>query len=77
VSKVADEFEDLNGTPCFDENGVDLTLIEYCLKMTPAQRLQTAQSAANAVLKLRRLNGVPGDSWQNLSTSTGPDCSAD
>ncbi len=39
--------------PEYDENGVDLTLIRWMMAMTPAERLETLQSFANAVLKAR------------------------
>jgi hypothetical protein len=45
--------------PEYDENGVDLTLIRWMMDMTPAERLETLQSFANAVLKAR---GERGDS---------------
>jgi len=43
--------------PEFDENGVDLTLIRWMMDMTPAERLATLQSFANAVLKARGQRG--------------------
>jgi hypothetical protein len=56
--------EDLNGAPLVDENGVDLSLIEYCLRLTPLQRLRAAQAAANTIMKFRRLNGHSDEPWQ-------------
>lgn len=47
--------------PPIDENGVDLSLIQYCLSLTPAQRLRAAQDFANWVLDVRRRNGITWD----------------
>ena len=35
------------------EDGVDLTLIRWMLSLTPAQRLQVLQSAAESLLRMR------------------------
>jgi hypothetical protein len=43
--------------PEYDENGVDLTLIRWMLDMTPAERLATLQSFANALWKARGEHG--------------------
>jgi hypothetical protein len=75
VSELNNEVETINGIPPIDENGVDLSLIESCLRMTPAERLRTAQTAASAVYELRRLNGLSGDPWQTRAISTGSDYS--
>ena len=54
--------EDLNlgpgGVAPVDAAGVDLSLIRYCLSLTPAQRLRNGQAFANWVLDVRRRNGV-------------------
>jgi hypothetical protein len=75
VSELNKEVESINGIAPIDENGVDLSLIEFCLRMTPAERLRTVQAAANAVYELRRLNGLSGDPWKTRAISTGSDYS--
>ena len=35
------------------KDGVDLTLIRWMLSLTPAQRLQVAQSAADSLQRMR------------------------
>lgn len=35
------------------EDGVDLTLIRWMLSLTPAQRLQVLQSAAESLMRMR------------------------
>jgi len=42
----------------YSEDGVDLTLIRWMLSLTPAERLQFLQRQVNAILAIRRLNGV-------------------
>jgi len=42
----------------YSEDGVDLTLIRWFLSLTPAERLQFLQRHVNAVLTVRRLNGI-------------------
>ncbi len=60
--------EDLNGKPQFDETGnVDLGLVEYFLSLTPAQRLDHAQSFATMVLTARRDQGM---NWTNTNSPT-------
>jgi hypothetical protein len=48
---------ELNGgqadEPSFSPEGVDLTLIRWMLSLTPAQRLEVAQSTARSILELR------------------------
>lgn len=39
--------------PVYDENGVDLTLIDALLRMEPIERLLLNDRAVNAVLELR------------------------
>jgi hypothetical protein len=41
----------------YDDNGVDLTLIRWMLDMTPAERLETLESFANALWKARGERG--------------------
>ena len=58
ISTMQLAHNDVNGQPLEDENGVDLSLIRYCLSLTPDQRLQRAQDFANFILNARRENGV-------------------
>ena len=74
---MSDKFTDLNGSPPIDENGVDLSVIDYCLSLTPAQRLQQAQSFANFILSVRKLNGIQGIPWENHDSSTGTNFSVE
>ena len=37
----------------YSEDGVDLTLIRWMLRMTPAQRLQVLQNNVRAIVRLR------------------------
>lgn len=39
--------------PAYSEDGVDLTLIAWMLSLTPRERLEVAQSAVDAVHRLR------------------------
>jgi len=39
----------------YNEDGVDVTLIRVFLRMTPAERLDEASAAANAIEELRAL----------------------
>ena len=60
MSKTADEqlINDLNGSPVTDPSGdVDLSLIDYHLSLTPAQRLSIAEEFANCILKLQKSQG--------------------
>jgi hypothetical protein len=43
-----------HSTHCKD--GVDLTLIDWMLSLTPVERLKVAQENGNAILRLRRAN---------------------
>jgi hypothetical protein len=43
----------------YDENGVDLTLIRWMLSLTPLQRIEHIQQAADSLQELRSLNGIP------------------
>jgi hypothetical protein len=38
------------------DDGVDLTLIRWMLRMTPAQRLKTLQQNVNAIVRIRNAN---------------------
>jgi hypothetical protein len=40
--------------PAYSKDGVDLTLIRWMLTLTPIERLEVAQSGADAVRGLRR-----------------------
>ena len=40
----------------YNEDGVDLTLVRQFLDLTPAERLRHAESAANFILNVQRLN---------------------
>jgi hypothetical protein len=42
--------------PEYSEDGVDLTLIDWMLSLTPAERLDFAQRQINRVLAIRELN---------------------
>jgi hypothetical protein len=54
-SSTSDErFDEPTLEGAFSDDGVDLTLIRWMLRLTPAQRLQTAQSLVNATSALRR-----------------------
>jgi hypothetical protein len=39
------------------EDGVDVTLIQWMLSLTPAERLQVLQKQISRVLAIRELNG--------------------
>ena len=66
--------EEINGVPPIDENGVDLSLIEYCLSLTPGERLRLAQHLARSVMEFRRYGGFTDDDpWQFPTHSTGQD----
>jgi hypothetical protein len=47
-------FED--GSPVYNEEGVDLSLVRDFLAKTPAERMQDAQAAAQFVLSVRARN---------------------
>jgi hypothetical protein len=70
--------DELDGFPPTDENGVDLSQLDYMLSLTPAERLRRAQSFANFILNVRRLNGIEGNPWESLpnDNSTGTSSSA-
>jgi hypothetical protein len=42
--------------PEYSEDGIDLTLIDWMLSLTPAERLDFAQRQINRVLAIRELN---------------------
>ena len=53
------EYEDMR--PPLDESGeVDLSLIDYMLRLTPAQRLSVAEEFADFILTARRAAGIDG-----------------
>lgn len=41
---------------CYSEDGVDLTLIDWMLSLTPLERLRYAQRHAQAIMRLRNGN---------------------
>jgi hypothetical protein len=43
--------------PAASSDGVDITLIRWFLSLTPAERLRVVQQYANAVMRIRELNG--------------------
>jgi hypothetical protein len=50
--------DDLNGTPSIDSTGdVDLSLIDFQLSLTPAQRLSAAEEFANWILNFQKSQG--------------------
>jgi hypothetical protein len=58
-----------------DENGVDLSLIDLCLSLTPTERLRQAQGAAQSVLTMRKAITREIDPWKTLDYLIGWDCS--
>ena len=42
----------------YDKNGVDLTLIRWMLSLTPVERIEHIQQAADSLQELRSLNGI-------------------
>ena len=50
--RPADDEPTIEGA--FSDDGVDLTLIRWMLRLTPTQRLQSAQALINAASALRR-----------------------
>jgi hypothetical protein len=40
----------------YGEDGVDVTLIQWMLSLTPAERLQVLQKQINRILAIRELN---------------------
>jgi hypothetical protein len=72
-----DAGENANGTPLSDPTGdVDLSLIDYCLSLTPAQRLRNGQTFANWILEVRRRNNTEGVECSTPERSTGSNSSA-
>jgi hypothetical protein len=41
----------------YSEDGVDLTLIDWMLSLTPAERLEFLEQQINCILEIRELNG--------------------
>jgi hypothetical protein len=41
---------------CYNEDGVDVSLIQCMLSLTPAERLQVLESFSNDILSIRDLN---------------------
>jgi hypothetical protein len=44
----------------YGEDGVDLTMIRWMLSLSPAERLEVLQTAANGILEIRERNGRNG-----------------
>jgi hypothetical protein len=42
----------------YDCNGVDVTLIRWMLTLTPVERIEHIQQAADSLEELRSLNGI-------------------
>ena len=42
----------------YDDNGIDLTLIQWMLSLTPVERIEHIQQAADSMQEIRSLNGV-------------------
>ena len=42
----------------YDHNGVDLTLIRWMLTLTPVERIEHIQQAADSLEELRSRNGI-------------------
>jgi hypothetical protein len=40
----------------YSEDGVDLTMIRWMLSLTPAERLEVLQAAANSIIDIREQN---------------------
>jgi hypothetical protein len=43
----------------YSEDGIDLTLIDWMLSLTPAERLAFLQKHVNRILAIRELNDRP------------------
>jgi hypothetical protein len=43
--------------PGYSEDGVDLTLIDWMLSLTPAERLEFLEQQINCILEIQELNG--------------------
>jgi hypothetical protein len=50
------EAEKTSELPAKADDGVDVTLIRWMLSLTPAERLEVLQSAANGILDIRERN---------------------
>ena len=48
-------------SPRIDENGIDLDLLDYCLALTPSQRLEAHAIRLRALLKYEEENGIEHD----------------
>ncbi len=51
-----DQSSDAAPQPDYSPDGVDLSLIRWMLSLTPAERLEFAESYANEILAIRELN---------------------
>jgi hypothetical protein len=49
--------EQAEQAPEYSDDGVDLTLIDWMLSLTPAERLSFLQRQINRILAIRELNG--------------------
>ncbi len=45
--------------PAHDSRGVDLTLVQWMLELTPAERIEHIQDLADSLDQIRELNGQP------------------
>ena len=45
----------------YDENGVDLSLVRYTLKLTPTERLKAIENFMNAMASVKHLPSSAGD----------------
>lgn len=71
MSRPAPDREDGNlvaGGPT-ETSEVDLSLIEYCLSLSPAERLRQAEEYAEFVVSVRERNGLPWCGFENSSGS--------
>ncbi|MGA3189819.1 MAG: hypothetical protein ABSF22_22155 [Bryobacteraceae bacterium] len=49
--------EQVEQGPKNSEDGIDLTLIDWMLSLTPAERLNFLEEQINCILEIRELNG--------------------
>lgn len=55
MSEIADE--DFAPQPMYSETGVDISLIEWMLSLTPLERLQFLERRIEDIRLIRKLNG--------------------
>jgi hypothetical protein len=57
MSEVEEEREEIpNPEDCYDEDGVDISLIHWTLSLTPMERLHLLQETITTIVKLRNAN---------------------